>query len=153
MWIAIFLNKSNGFNVCLSILMHPTYQQWWKNELLLWKLSFIWMKILNNIACNLNWIQILLKKNKIQNWCTRYWKSTCHFHHSWLWCSKNVSLKTKDSPKKQLCIIVTMVLDILFGIVKTRPICTKDPLYTSFEILINRMIYVRQTKKIWVYGL
>jgi hypothetical protein len=37
-----------------------------KDELILWKLSFIWMKYLNNIACNLNWIQIPLKRNKIQ---------------------------------------------------------------------------------------
>jgi hypothetical protein len=29
-----------------------------KNELILWKVSFSWIKILNDMACNLNWIQI-----------------------------------------------------------------------------------------------
>jgi hypothetical protein len=31
---------------------------WWKNELILWKLSFIWVKTLNDISCKLNWIPI-----------------------------------------------------------------------------------------------
>ncbi len=61
-------------------------------------------------------------------------------------------VKKQKIKKKQLCIILTMVLDILFEIVKTRPHISKDPFYTSFEILINRMIYVRQPKK-WVFGL
>jgi hypothetical protein len=42
-----------------------------KNELILWKLSSIWMKILNDITCNFNWIEsnydlIRLKFNSIQ---------------------------------------------------------------------------------------
>jgi hypothetical protein len=34
-----------------------------KNELILWKLSSIWMKILNDIACNLNLILIQFQLN------------------------------------------------------------------------------------------
>jgi len=33
---------------------------WWKNELILWKLNSIWKKILNDIACNLHWIEFML---------------------------------------------------------------------------------------------
>jgi hypothetical protein len=34
-----------------------------KNELIFWKLSSIWMKILNDIACNLNLILIQFQLN------------------------------------------------------------------------------------------
>jgi hypothetical protein len=39
------------------------HYQWWsidvkKKKMILWKLSCIWMKIWNDIACNLNWIEI-----------------------------------------------------------------------------------------------
>ncbi len=34
---------------------------WWKNELILWKINSIWMKILNDVACTLNWIEIPFK--------------------------------------------------------------------------------------------
>jgi hypothetical protein len=53
---------------------------WWKNKLISWKLSSIWMKILNDMTWTLNWIelnwdwieaysnsfQIQLKRNEIQ---------------------------------------------------------------------------------------
>jgi len=45
----------------LHIVLH--YKWEWndeKNVLILWKLISIWMKILNDIACNLNGIQIPL---------------------------------------------------------------------------------------------
>jgi hypothetical protein len=53
---------------CPLLLFHIWHfgvYYWWqsidgKNELILWKLSYIWMKILNDIACNDNWV-----KNKI----------------------------------------------------------------------------------------
>ncbi len=32
----------------------PIMITWWKNKLILWKLSSIWMEILNDIACNSN---------------------------------------------------------------------------------------------------
>jgi hypothetical protein len=79
----------------------------WKDELILWKLSFIWVKILNDIACNLNWIEfekinwtqlnaqkmyewnwifveLNFKSNSIaQKWdaifCRRYWKYAHHY--------------------------------------------------------------------------
>jgi hypothetical protein len=37
------------------------------NELILWKLSYIQLKILNDIACNLNWI-IQFNQFKFLNW-------------------------------------------------------------------------------------
>jgi len=43
-----------------------------KSELILWKLSFIRMKILNDVACNLNSDSILEKWDA--NWCRGYWK-------------------------------------------------------------------------------
>jgi hypothetical protein len=47
MWIIIF-----GFGL-LSVTNDNEMMK--KKRLFVWKLSFIWMKILNNIACNLNW--------------------------------------------------------------------------------------------------
>jgi hypothetical protein len=45
-------------NLAFHVVVH---YYWWiideKNELILWKLSVIWIKILNNIAYNLNWIR------------------------------------------------------------------------------------------------
>ncbi len=38
------------------------------NELIWWKLSFIWMKILNDIAWNLSWIEFKLVWKSIQDW-------------------------------------------------------------------------------------
>jgi hypothetical protein len=53
------------FELCAA-----AHYQWQRNdgktEFILWILSYIWMKILNDITCNLNWIQIQLKGNKIQ---------------------------------------------------------------------------------------
>jgi hypothetical protein len=40
-----------------ALLMIINYSIDEKNELILWKLSSIWMKILNDIAFNLNWIE------------------------------------------------------------------------------------------------
>jgi hypothetical protein len=46
-------NTSLGF-----IVSH--YQLWYeKNDLILWKLNTIQMKMLNDIPCNVNWIQTL----------------------------------------------------------------------------------------------
>ncbi len=102
MWIVIFLNKSNCFNVYLFILMRITYQQWCKDELILWKSSSIWMKILNNIACNLNWIQIPLKINKIQIGAhvLKIYLSFPSFMTFGV--EKKVSLETKDLKKTTL---------------------------------------------------
>jgi hypothetical protein len=53
----------------LELCTAAHYQWQWNDgntELILWKLSYIWMKILNDITCNLNWIQIQLKGNRIQ---------------------------------------------------------------------------------------
>jgi hypothetical protein len=44
-------------------------------KMILWKLNSIWMEILNDIACNLNWIEIQWDAN----WWRRYWKSTCEY--------------------------------------------------------------------------
>jgi hypothetical protein len=41
---------------CYAILWQSKNE---KNELILWKLNSIQMKLLNDIAFNLNWIQIL----------------------------------------------------------------------------------------------
>jgi hypothetical protein len=52
--------------------------QWWsinEKKLILWKLSYIWMKILNDIACNLNWVEFKifnLNLNKLKGiWLKR----------------------------------------------------------------------------------
>jgi hypothetical protein len=76
--------KIGNFSYILELCIVAHYQWIWnyeKNGLILWKLISIWLKILNNIACNLNWIelgfnwtklkflnsiQIQLKKNKMQ---------------------------------------------------------------------------------------
>jgi hypothetical protein len=116
----------NNFSVHISIFyllrLHVAIhqQQQWndeKNELILWKLSPIWMKLLNNIELNskFNWVQIpKLNSNtgiqiqiqfKIQfdsdwielnsnlktvaNWCIRYWKYACHY------TSSNVTIATR----------------------------------------------------------
>jgi hypothetical protein len=48
---------------------------WLKNEFILWKLNPIHVKILNEISCSLNWIEIKLNSdliglnsNSINNW-------------------------------------------------------------------------------------
>jgi len=102
---------------CLTWALHcyalqVTINYWWKNNLMLWKLSFIWMTILIDNACNLNLsnvvsndfnilkinnlihvhmfiIQIKLKFNSIEekwaaNWCVSYWKSTQFLYPSGL---------------------------------------------------------------------
>ncbi len=50
-----------------------------KNELILWKLSSIEMKILIDITCILNWIQIQLEKKKDVNWWRKYGKFVCDY--------------------------------------------------------------------------
>jgi hypothetical protein len=53
-FIVTFLNPLQiylGFVLlCATSGDQPT--NWWKNELILWKLSFIWMKIMNDIVCD-----------------------------------------------------------------------------------------------------
>jgi hypothetical protein len=47
----------------------PMTMKWWNdeiNELMMWKLSFIWMKILNDVAQKCNWIQIQFNLDWIQ---------------------------------------------------------------------------------------
>ncbi len=103
----------------LHIVLHFKWE--WndeKNVLILWKLISIQMKILNDIACNLHWIELCshlieLKQNQIccmefkshcielnsnsfeykwnANWWTIYWKYANHFHHLGLWCWKKAN--------------------------------------------------------------
>jgi hypothetical protein len=53
-----------------SMLLHTTNDDNWlideKYELILWKLGYIWMKILNDIAWNLNRNSIKLNFNLIE---------------------------------------------------------------------------------------
>ncbi len=44
--------------------------KWWKFELMLWKLNSIQMEILNDIACNFDWIE---NKFKFLNWIFKNW--------------------------------------------------------------------------------
>jgi hypothetical protein len=50
---------------------------WWKNELILWKLSSISMKIWNDMQLELN--SNLIEKKWDANWCIRYWKFACEY--------------------------------------------------------------------------
>ncbi len=55
----------------------PMIMKWWKHKLIFWKLSSIWMEILNDIAYNLNQIEFNEHKflNVIQiqlNWTQIY---------------------------------------------------------------------------------
>jgi hypothetical protein len=72
-----------GFNTKekFHMIHHPMNlfnYQWWSingKKLILWKLNHNWMKILNDIACNLNWIElkkINLNLNKLKEiWLKR----------------------------------------------------------------------------------
>ncbi len=82
----------------LHIISENQLTDWLKNKFILWKLSFIWMKILNDIACNWNWIEfkyiewnlnsIWIQFNNFSNsieekwdanWWRRYWKYACEY--------------------------------------------------------------------------
>jgi hypothetical protein len=63
------------------------YQKWsidTKNNLIWWKLSSIWMKILNDIECN---FQIELKRNRMQIGAKML------KIYSWQWCWKKKTMK------------------------------------------------------------
>ncbi len=49
--------RDNPLALCAAAHYQPVTINGWKDELILWKLSFIWVKILHDIACNLNWIE------------------------------------------------------------------------------------------------
>jgi hypothetical protein len=74
------------------------YQRWsidTKKELIWWKLSSIWMKILNDIECN---VQIELKRNRMQI------GAKVLKIYSWQWCWKNKTLKWHTLPEGQFFI-------------------------------------------------
>jgi hypothetical protein len=71
-WVATMIGRHMVYKCSLDFILskcgllscHAHYQwqrKWWKiyMSLLLWKSTSIWMKIWNDIACNLNSIQIL----------------------------------------------------------------------------------------------
>jgi hypothetical protein len=53
MSISLIICMGNQTSALCSCAL-PIMITWWKNKLILWKLSFIWMEILNDIACNSN---------------------------------------------------------------------------------------------------
>jgi len=61
-----FKFNSIQFKIELWVIAHYQSQSInvGKNVLIMWKLNSIWMKILNDIACNLNWIYIEFKLHK-----------------------------------------------------------------------------------------
>jgi len=65
-WIEFKLNVIQ-FKIELWVIAHYYWQSTniGKNVLILWKLNSIQMKVLNSIACNLNWIYIELKFLKL----------------------------------------------------------------------------------------
>jgi hypothetical protein len=63
------------------------YQLQWndeKNDLIMWKLNSIWMKILNHVQLKIEYKYIKFKfywKKKGCKLGTWYWKHGCWFHH------------------------------------------------------------------------
>ncbi len=53
------------------------------------------------IKLHLNWNSI--EKKWDANWCTKYWKHVCHFHHSWLWCWEKITLKKNLPISFKIC--------------------------------------------------
>jgi hypothetical protein len=66
-----------------------------KNELIFSKLSYNWMKILNDITCTLNWIKFMFNWKKIR--CKLMEKALNFF--SWIQCWK-ISTPKREKSKK-----------------------------------------------------
>jgi hypothetical protein len=95
-WNSFSYQKPNLGTLCGYAL--PMMINWLideKTKLILWKLSSIQMRILNEIACNLNWFPIQ-QRIKIQlNWKKMKWKLAENLLKIflWRWCWKrNVTL-------------------------------------------------------------
>jgi hypothetical protein len=92
----------------------PFMMKWWENEFILWNFNSIWLKILNDIACNSNWIQIhciheiQLKINEMQ----MVWWFAFDFHHSLLWCLEEKQVWKDTNLKSHLSMLKIILWQI-----------------------------------------